>query len=64
MIRPVLKNISEKAKNLVNFVNIANNWCMKPRKNEYFRMGSTVSVIATEKETMWLVNVATALYIP
>lgn len=58
LIRPVLKNISERAKNLVNFVYIANKKVYEAQKNpEYFRMGSTVSVIATEKETMWLVNV-------
>ncbi|NLA74838.1 MAG: serine/threonine-protein phosphatase [Deltaproteobacteria bacterium] len=58
LIRPVLKNISEKAKNLVNFVYIANKVVHEAQKNpEYFQMGSTVSVIATEKEIMWLVNV-------
>lgn len=58
LIRPVLKNISEKAKNLVNFVYIANKVVFEAQKNpEYFKMGSTVSIIATEKETMWLVNV-------
>jgi protein phosphatase len=58
LIRPILKNISEKAKNLVNFVYIANKKVHEAQKNpEYFRMGSTVSVIAIEKEVMWLVNV-------
>lgn len=58
LIRPVLKNISEKAKNLINFVYIANKVVYEAQVNpEYFKMGSTVSIIATEKDFMWLVNV-------
>jgi PPM family protein phosphatase len=57
-IRPVLKNISEKAKHLVNSIYMANAIVFEAQKQpEYLKMGTTVSVIATEKDTMWVANV-------
>jgi PPM family protein phosphatase len=57
-IRPVLKNISEKAKHLVNSIYMANATVYEAQKQpEYLKMGTTVSVIATEKDIMWVANV-------
>jgi serine/threonine protein phosphatase PrpC len=57
-IRPVLKNISEKAKHLVNSIYNANAMVFEAQKQpEYLKMGTTVSVIATEKDIMWVANV-------
>jgi PPM family protein phosphatase len=57
-IRPILKNISEKAKHLVNSIYNANAIVFEAQKQpEYLKMGTTVSVIATEKDTMWVANV-------
>ncbi len=57
-IRPVLKNISEKAKHLVNSIYMANQVVFEAQKQpEYLKMGTTVSVITTEKDIMWAANV-------
>lgn len=57
-IRPVLKNISEKAKHLVNSIYMANAMVFEAQKQpEYLKMGTTVSIIATEKDIMWVANV-------
>lgn len=57
-IKPVSMDISDTAKHLVNSVYMSNKLVHEAQKKpEYLNMGSTVSVVITEKDILWVANV-------
>lgn len=57
-LEPVKKDISEKAKHLINSIALSNIVVHEAQKKpQYLRMGSTVSSILAEDEILWVANV-------
>ena len=57
-LRPYNKEISEKANHLLNSICMSNIMVHKAQKKpEYLRMGSTVSAVFVESNTLWFANV-------
>ena len=57
-LKPVRKEISKKANHLINSIHMSNMLVHDAQKMpEYLQMGSTVSVVLTEGDTLWVANV-------
>jgi protein phosphatase len=57
-LNPIEKDISDKAKHLVNSISLANIVVHEAQKKpQYHRMGSTVSVLIIENDHVWMANV-------
>ena len=57
-LEPINKDVSEGAKHLINSISLTNIIIHEAQKKpEYHRMGSTVSALLVEKDSLWAANV-------
>lgn len=58
LLEPIEKDISDKAKHLINSISLANIVVHEAQKKpQYHRMGSTVSALIIENDCVWMANV-------
>ena len=58
LLEPIEKEVSDKAKHLMNSIFLANRMVHEAQKKpRYHRMGTTVSALLVEKEILWSANV-------